>query len=137
MGKWCIHLFRIKYKYAYSQLGQYPSRSKDGDQYTIKQALKYTKNATESAQLTLIFNIRIQEEVVAGVVPDNAGNKLKIYPNPTAGVIKWDSQQDWQLMNATGHELKKGNDTSLDLSGYTNGLYILKLGDFIMPVIKE
>jgi hypothetical protein len=52
-------------------------------------------------------------------------------------VIRWDVQQDWQLMNATGHELKKGNDTSLDLSGYNNGLYILKVGNFTTPVIKE
>src|SRR5690606_37212506 len=103
----------------------------------IKQALKYTKSANESAQVTLIFNIRIQEEVVAGIVPDNADHRLKIYPNPTTGVLRWDVQQDWQLMNARGLELKKGNDTSLDLSGYSNGLYILKIGNITTPVIKE
>ncbi|MCR6639940.1 MAG: hypothetical protein NVV82_13395 [Sporocytophaga sp.] len=54
-------------------------------------------------------------------------------------MIRWDVQQDWQLMNVTGHEFKKGNDTSLDFSGYTNGfgLYILKVGNFTTPVIKE
>lgn len=120
-----------------ANIGQYPSRSKDGDQYTIKQALKYTKSANESAQVTLIFNIRIQEEVVAGVVPDKADHRFNVYPNPTTGVVRWDVQQDWQLMNATGNELKKGNDTSLDLSGYNNGLYLLKVGNFTTPVIKE
>jgi len=120
-----------------ANIGQYPSRSKDGDQYTIKQGLKYTKSATESAQVTLVFNIRIQEEVVAGVLPDNDGRKFKIYPNPTTGVINWDSPQDWQLMDIAGYELNKGNDTSLDLSRYSNGLYILKVGNFTTPVIKE
>lgn len=40
-------------------IGQYPGKSKTGDKYTIKQALVYTKNATQY-KATFIFNITIQ-----------------------------------------------------------------------------
>jgi hypothetical protein len=40
-------------------IGQYPGACKVGDRVTIKQALVYTKSATETAQVTFIFNITI------------------------------------------------------------------------------
>lgn len=119
-----------------ANVGQYPGRCKDGDQFTIKQGLKYTKSATESAQVTLIFNIRIQEEVVAGLL-DQTDAQLKIYPNPTAGMIRWNYKQDWVLMDATGSELARGNDSFLDLSEYAIGLYFVKVGNQTSRIIKE
>ena len=120
-----------------ANIGQYPNRPKDGDRYTIKQALKYTKSATESAQVTLIFNIRIQEEVVAGVQSGTDKGVVKVYPNPTSGLLSWNGLQEWQLMDANGNELAKGYATSLDLSGYANGLYLLRLGTSTTTIIKE
>ena len=42
-----------------ANIGQYPNTCKAGDSYTIRQTLVYTKSATVAAQVTLIFNIKI------------------------------------------------------------------------------
>ncbi|MFN6946841.1 MAG: DUF6055 domain-containing protein, partial [Cytophagaceae bacterium] len=42
-----------------ANVGQYPNRCQPGDKYTIRQALVYTKSATETARVTLVFNISI------------------------------------------------------------------------------
>jgi hypothetical protein len=119
-----------------ANIGQYPNRCLSGEQYTIKQALKYTKSATETAQVTLIFNIKIQEDILTGNLEERANN-FKLYPNPTTGSVFWDTTQDWQLMDATGQVLENGNGTSLDLSPYSKGLYILKAGNSRIRIIRE
>lgn len=40
-------------------LGQYPGKSSNGSQYTIRQALRYRKSATAYAVATFVFNITI------------------------------------------------------------------------------
>ncbi len=119
-----------------ANIGQYPNRCLSGEQYTIKQALKYTKSASETAQVTLIFNIKIQEDILTGNLEERANN-FRLYPNPTTGNVFWDTTQDWQLMDATGQVLENGNGTSLDLSPYSKGLYILKGGNSRIRIIRE
>ena len=119
-----------------ANIGQYPNRCLSGEQYTIKQALKYTKSATETAQVTLIFNIKIQEDILTGNLEERVNN-FKLYPNPTTGSVFWNTTQDWQLLDATGQVLENGNGTSLDLSPYSKGLYIFKTGNSRIRIIRE
>lgn len=41
------------------QLGQYPGKCKEGNTYTIRQALRYRKNPKEYAQANFVFNITV------------------------------------------------------------------------------
>ena len=119
-----------------ANIGQYPSKCKNGEQYTIKQGLKYTKSATESAQVTLVFNIKIQNDVVSGV-QDHADDSFETYPNPSTDRVNWSSDQDWELQDLTGHALGRGRASFLDLSPYAKGVYVLKINHTLKKIIKE
>ena len=120
-----------------ANIGQYPNKCLSGDQYTIKQALKYNKSATETAQVTLVFNIIIQDDIITGNLEEGVNNSFKLYPNPTTGSVFWNTTQDWQLMDVTGQVLENGNGTSVDLSPYSKGLYIFKTSNSRVRIIRE
>lgn len=120
-----------------ANIGQYPNKCLSGEQYTIKQALKYTKSATETAQVTLIFNIKIQDDIITGNLEEQVSNSFKLYPNPTTGSVFWNTTKNWQLMDVTGQVLESGNGTSLDLSPYPKGLYILNADNSRIRIIRE
>ena len=44
---------------ARTNLGPYPSKGKNGSSYTISQALRYKKSATEEATARFVFNIHL------------------------------------------------------------------------------
>jgi hypothetical protein len=118
-------------------IGQYPDRSKPGDQYTIKQALIYKKSDTEIAQVTLVFNISISKELVTGNMPDNELKTLEAFPNPTSGIINLTTETTWILTDVLGHELMSGAGNSVDLSSFAKGLYLLKVDGGLLRVIRE
>ena len=119
-----------------ANIGQYPNRCMPGDVYTIKQRLVYTKSASEKAEVTLIFTIKIKDDVVSGI----QGNDLvtfDVYPNPTKRIVSWHSKQNWILMDALGNELTQGKSEFVNLSSYTKGVYVLKVGEKVQRIIKE
>jgi hypothetical protein len=120
-----------------ANIGQYPDRSKPGDQYTIKQALIYKKSATEIAQVTLIFNISINKELVTGNMPDIEFKTLEAFPNPTKGTITLTTETNWILTDVLGKELMSGSGNSVDLSPFAKGMYLLKVNNGLLRVIRE
>lgn len=107
-----------------ANIGQYPGRCQPGEQYTVKQALVYNKSQTESAQVTLIFNININA-VTGGKAP--VSESMSFYPNPTNGLVHFSEILTWELTNSTGNEIVKGKSASIDLSPYSAGVYFIKI----------
>lgn len=81
---------------------------------------------------------------------ENAGQSLTVYPNPSKGAITISTSENitgtLQIMDAQGkliqtQVLTNVNTLSVDLTGYTNGVYILKVNsdqiNTITRVIKE
>jgi hypothetical protein len=120
-----------------ANIGQYPDRSKPGDQYTIKQALIYKKSATEIAQVTLIFNISINKELVTGKMPNIEFKTVEAFPNPTKGTITLTTETNWILTDVLGKELMSGSGNSVDLSPFAKGMYLLKVNNGLLRVIRE
>jgi len=60
-----------------------------------------------------------------------------VYPNPTHGRVTWNGDKSWSLYNAQGLEINQGRGSFLDLSAYPDGIYLLKLDNNIIKVIKE
>ncbi len=60
-----------------------------------------------------------------------------VYPNPTHGRVTWNGDKPWNLYNAQGLEINQGKGSFLDLSAYPDGIYLLKLDNNIIKVIKE
>jgi len=67
-------------------IGQYPSACKVGEKVTIKQALVYTKSATEKAQVTIIFNITIGAQT-QNISLVKGWNLISINVHPTDSTI--------------------------------------------------
>jgi alpha-L-arabinofuranosidase len=73
-----------------------------------------------SGNLNLLTSVNQQSET-------DASNMLKIYPNPTSGVVFIDgsSNINAKIYNAYGVELINTNSNQLNLSGLSNGVYTI------------
>lgn len=65
---------------------------------------------------------------------DKPSTALKIYPNPTTGILNLQSEtglESYQLYDLQGRIVKQGKliDKQIDLSGVDNGLYFLRVRD--------
>ncbi|MFZ1517119.1 MAG: DUF6055 domain-containing protein [Saprospiraceae bacterium] len=118
------------------RIGQFPGACKNGDSVTIRQALIYRRNDGKSAMLTMKFNIYIQDETTA-VEEESQNKKLNIWPNPTSNLISWNVYEYFVLSDVHGVRIASGNGSSLDISEYQSGLYLLKIGKDIFKVMKQ
>jgi len=67
-------------------------------------------------------------------VEDNVFRNLKVYPNPTTGILNIKSEtnlESYQLYDLQGGIVRQGRliNTQIDLSGVNNGLYFLRVQD--------
>lgn len=118
------------------RIGQYPDLCKNGDQFTIRQALVYKRSQTDTARLTLTFRVTIKDET-SGIQENGSSKKLTIFPNPTSNIVSWINEDHYNLSDIRGLQLMNGYGSSLDLSAYASGLYILKIGDEVVKVVRE
>ncbi|PQJ76603.1 T9SS type A sorting domain-containing protein [Polaribacter glomeratus] len=55
------------------------------------------------------------------------GSKLSAYPNPSAGgVFNLNKESNWEVYNVLGVKVLRGEGTSVNLSQFAKGVYILK-----------
>lgn len=81
--------------------------------------------------------ISIGSCVITGNYVPAIESGFKVYPNPTTGVINWKGETEWTLLSALGKELKRGRGEEVDLSDLSNGIYILKVGEVIVNIVRE
>ena len=73
-------------------------------------------------------------------------NQLNVYPNPTSGNVQIESS--WALSNTPyivtdqmGKIILQGSlnstNTRIDMSGFSSGLYMLRVGSEVVKVVKE
>lgn len=117
-------------------IGQYPDRSQVGDSYTIKQALVLDGGNGQSIQVTLIFTITIQDTITG--IAGYQGSPMRLYPNPTSGMVELSSPCDWKLLNTMGTLItSEENSHSLDLTTYPAGVYYLMADGVSYKVVKK
>ena len=61
---------------------------------------------------------------------------FEVYPNPTRGLIRFESEQEYKLYSVEGIELENGKGVSIDLSFRPTGTYILNLNEKKVRVSK-
>ena len=73
-------------------------------------------------------------------------NQLNVYPNPTSGNVQIESS--WALSNTAyivtnqiGKIILQGNlnstNTRIDMSGFSSGIYMLRVGNEVVKVVKD
>ncbi|GAP72295.1 endoglucanase [Candidatus Symbiothrix dinenymphae] len=66
-------------------------------------------------------------------------DKLQLYPSPTADMvhIKNANGAEVQVYTQTGELLQSTTESPIDLSGYPSGVYLLKVGNETLKVVKK
>ncbi|CAM1345221.1 InlB B-repeat-containing protein [Tenacibaculum amylolyticum] len=86
---------------------------------------------TMDADKTIIANF---SAVTASVVDEEFNTNIKIYPNPSKGIIHIDLKIGYELKkvtvyNTVGKEVLKTEKTTIDISDLVDGMYIIKVTD--------
>ena len=99
--------------------------------------VKWTENGTNiSTDLSYSFPISsdrnlvavYQDEATLDVVDIKSSNDIKVYPNPTKGVVNFSSSVNVQVTNAMGQIIKSQENTKLiDISKQPVGVYFLNI----------
>ena len=100
-----------------------------------------------SCKMDGVATFTCPQDDMSTLLKDNGTTKVSAYPNPTAGAISISfegattSTHMLRILNATGVELLSrefvGNQTSIDLSGFQHGTYIVIVDDNVTRVIKN
>lgn len=107
-------------------LGQYPDRCSVGKVYTIRQALRYKKSATETATAMFVFNITMG---AAGTLPSSSLTGID-YTDPTTAISTPQAQSmrsasAVKVYTLTGQFVKTAASVSAATEGLPRGIYIV------------
>lgn len=68
---------------------------------------------------------------------EEMSSSIKIYPNPTSGLVYLPEMQNWVLLSSTLIVLEQGGGSQIDLSKYKTGLYFIEIKGQIHSIIKQ
>lgn len=77
--------------------------------------------------------IQVKSNTVSGItgIPELQNNTLSVYPNPVYDILTLHTdnieQLDIQLVDIVGNILYRGNQTTIDMTTHSSGMYILKI----------
>jgi hypothetical protein len=88
---------------------------------------------------TYLLDINIARTASLGLAENELGKTLNVYPNPTTSKVFFNNSnynfENVSVVNSLGQELSKvkftkfSNNQEIDLSGFTKGVYVLKLSN--------
>lgn len=68
---------------------------------------------------------------------DENKSDLRIFPNPTNGIIFISEKVEYELYSILGELVRKGNDNTLDISELENGIYVLECKNKRIRIVKN
>lgn len=82
-------------------------------------------------------NLRIKVDEVTSL--ENGTSKtLQVFPNPSAdGLFHLTHKTNWTIVDALGTEIKKGMNTDINISEYSNGIYFVKTTNGMFKIIYK
>lgn len=123
-----------------ANVGQYPNKVAIGTTYTFKQALVYTKSASDVRQITLVFNVSIKSVITD--LNDTEGEIIgTIYPNPSKSSFKVELSKptNVSVYSLDGQQLLEYKDSSSVVFGeqLKAGTYLVQTGNTFYRIVKE
>lgn len=153
----CIGLTKIPGNIGYNDVGASITADASGD-YILGGAIGGTLYFDNSQQIVNggsqsdFFVAKYATQVCSPLaVNENTLNEIRLYPNPTKGIVQFDNSNSYfqkvAVYNYLGQEILKsfnciqGDNASIDLSGIPNGVYMIKLdgiyGSRSVKIVKE
>ena len=69
-------------------------------------------------------------------VNDTYNKHLKVYPNPSKGMVYFSSIQDFRLFNHIGQLMLSGTSNGIDLTNFASGIYLLSTESGKSKIVK-
>ena len=63
--------------------------------------------------------------------------EVSVYPNPTTGIVQFSKTVNYYLTDAFGQTILRGEAKNINLSGYSNGVYFIRIENKIIKVLKQ
>ncbi|MDR0864641.1 MAG: M6 family metalloprotease domain-containing protein [Candidatus Symbiothrix sp.] len=84
-----------------------------------------------------VYTVKVNRD--AGVGIEKPETQVSVYPNPTTGkvYIKNAEGAEISVYNLPGTELLRTRESSIDLSGYPKGIYLLRVGGKTVKIVKD
>lgn len=108
-------------------------------------AFKYT-STTDGAATWEVDNVVVTSESTIGIEENqNISDAVKVYPNPSRGMVNISSnvieKAEYQVFSITGEVVNQGviqgNQSSINLSDITNGIYTLQITENDKTAVKR
>jgi hypothetical protein len=77
------------------------------------------------------------ENPLSSVTTSGESDIISIYPNPTNGIVYLSGNIEYKIYNVLGTFLMQGKGSLIDLSAYSNGIYLLESEHSRTKIIKE
>lgn len=120
--------------FVYSELAPWPANTNDAHSMILNETnnnnhYTYANHWKQGCMLgdpgILSVNCR-----TVGIEKINTNNFIKLYPNPSNGIVYIDSEAELvevKVMNSIGVLMSKGNKSTIDLTAYPNGNYFIQV----------
>ena len=86
---------------------------------------------------TGIVPVTDPQRCVVTALSGTAAYKIQIYPNPSNAEVYISEETDWVLSDVAGLELLRGRETVLALNRFSPGIYLLRIDNRIVKIIKN
>lgn len=131
----------------WSQIGDQLSGAKAGDDNGVI-AVSISSSGAVAAVGAMFDNngmlpnensghVRIYDNSAASTTRFLEGKQVKVYPNPTNGIVSWDTTASFMIIDMSGKILLQGEGNSTDLSNYPAGNYNLQLSSQTYLIQKK
>ena len=98
--------------------------------------LKLVYKGSDTRALFNINWVDIQNAIVTGLEVSDTSKAIEFYPNPTSGLVYMDKETVWELYSTMGLKIQEGKGDEIDLSQQENGVYLIKIGNQVLRILK-
>ena len=120
-------------------IGQYPNLCKDGDEFTIRQALVYTPPSGTQVKVTFVFNVTISNEIETYIFKNRSNNLVSPVKNTIVkdDLFLADEYDEVVVYNLDGRLIKKASRTNqINLSDIPAGIYLISANGLTVKIVK-
>lgn len=92
----------------------------------------------KGASVTISKTITVTERIVTSSNSEVSQQQLTVFPNPSlSGIFNLSETTDFEIFDLSGVLVTKGKGSEIDLSAYTEGVYILQVKNEKIKLIKK
>jgi len=113
----------------------YISLEYDAAPFETERIGSLTITTEDGEQSAIVYVTQTQQQTVG--IKENTLSVIKIYPNPTTGIVYINSDCTVKVYDILGNLLTVTQGNKVDMSAYSNGIYLLRINNEVMKIVKQ